>query len=208
MLWAAAGTVHDNSLQLRTFTCRDMIQHLGESVAVSRTFRILALVLATCSCAPSEQNLARRAIDGSDFEDCLNDAHWIPAIRRGALTFSPFSGRGFVALDQPWKAANIDDQIFAPEIVGSAKTVANLPLEQMERAYREAGSPSAPVDPAATWLGLGSPLFQRNKGSGYIRGTASGWVSKENNIFCGNDAPGGRFFVIRKFDPAFIVNVR
>jgi len=180
----------------------------AKNLGVWQFFRIAAVALAVYSCAPSEQDQARDAIKGIDFEYCLKEAHWLPAVRKGALNFGTISGRDFIALDQPWTGANIDDQIFAPEIVGSAKKIANLPLEEMERAYRKAGSPVAPIDPSATAFGLGEPLFHRNKGWGYIRGTASGWVSKENNIFCGNDAPGGRFFIINKFEPAFVANVR
>lgn len=175
---------------------------------MSKSRFYLLLMLALSGCAPSAEMRVAQAINDPWYSDCLKNAHWTVVTREGAINLSPMlGGASFTALD---KAADLfppENYVFAAVFVSDVRTMMNRPKGSFLEAYERAGSPSAAPNKMASDLEMGNQMItlDRKYGSFSIRGTASGWLSKEDNLDCGSDITNGRYFIINEFRPSFAV---
>ena len=188
-----------------------MLIHDWNNVTRECVAVIFFSMLLCTGCKPSEQTLAERALEGSDFhfKNCLKAVHWVTAKRRGAYRWS-LLGAQFIDLTKPLqKPLSIDDFVYAPVPVGPDSGFFRIRPEAYELDYLKAGSPRAHPDAVARLLGFDERLFviEKQYGLGSIRGEATGWLSRETVPLCAFDGPQGRFFLITQFKPAFPIRI-
>ena len=176
---------------------------------------LLALLLAGCRASGSE------VIPGDDsslgtLPSCLASAHWAPARRQGVEMFSyphldappPGTNGVFVVTDKPiTKALDWDDYAFPSYVVPKLRYLFPYPTDKLRRAYEKAGSLPPPANNNAIQFGFDKALSTDDEvgmSHGYLRGTATGWISKERGLCRSNRL--SRFFIIRDFKPAVPLN--
>jgi hypothetical protein len=104
----------------------------------------------------------------------------------------------------------MEDYVFAPVLTGEARQLLERRPGVFKTTYTRAGMPKANSSQPANELGFGQLLFDLDERiqSGFIRGEAVGWLSRENDLYCGTDMHNGRFFIIKEFRPSFPVDLR